>query len=220
VLAAELAAAVGRADWEGVTAAMTDVDLVAPLAESVSWAMYWQPPDEIDQVLAHPEVAGVLRPVARAVTRAPGARWWSSGVELSTQQYVEPVDGRTEGPALSDAAERLAAWRAATAEDERSAAELPADPAANYSGHWWSSPKWPAPVSTTRALPGLGALQLTAIEDWPGWDEVRCWPLTPRRAARPLDQRRLSTTLLASGLSRPQASPLDRARYRYCHFLF
>jgi hypothetical protein len=184
MLAAELAAAVGRADWEAVTAGMSDVDLVAPLAESVAWAMYWQPPDDVDQVLANPEVAGVLRPVARAVTRAPGARWWSSGVELGTQQHLEPVDGTTEGPALSDTAERLAAWLAATAEDERSTAERPADPAADYSGCWWSSPKWPAPVSTTRALPGLGALQLIAVEDWPGWAEVRCWPLAPRRDAR------------------------------------
>jgi hypothetical protein len=85
---------------------------------------------------------------------------------------------------LSGTAELLAAWRAATMEDERSAAERPADPAASYSGYWWSSPKWPSPVSTTRALPGFGPPQLIAIEDWPGWAEVRCWPLRPHRAAR------------------------------------
>jgi len=105
-------------------------------------------------------------------------------VELSTQQQVQPTGGTGERPALSGTAERLAAWRAATIEDERAAAGRPADPAANYSGHWWSTPKWPAPVSTTRALPGLGPLQLTVIEDWPGWAQVRCWPLIPRRAAR------------------------------------
>jgi hypothetical protein len=184
VLAAELAAAAGQTDWEGVTASMTDVALVALLAESVSWAMYWQPPDLVDQALAHPEVAQALRPAAHAVTRAPGMRWWSSGVDLGTQQHVQPVGSTSERPALSGTAGRLAAWRAAVIEDEHAAAERPADPAANYSGHWWSTPKWPTSVSTTRALPGLGPLQLTVIEDWPGWAEVRCWPLTPRRAAR------------------------------------
>jgi hypothetical protein len=39
-------------------------------------------------------------------------------------------------------------------------------------------------ASTTRALPGLGALQLAAKEDWPGWSGVRCWPLRPRRPLR------------------------------------
>ena len=184
-LAAELAAVVGQADWAGVTAGMSDLALLARLAETVTWAMYWQPPDEVDQALAYPEVAETLRPVAHAVARAPGARWWSTGVELSTQQYMEPVGGASEGPALSGAAERLAGWRTATAEDERSAAERPADPAANYSGRWWSSPRWPFPaVSTTRALPGFGPPRLIAIEDWPGWDEVRCGPLAPLRAPR------------------------------------
>ena len=155
VLGAELAAAAGQADWEGVTASMTDAALVALLAESVSWAMYWQPPDLVDQALAHPEVSQALRPVARAVTRAPGTRWWSGGAEVSTQQHVQPTDGASERPTLSGTAELLAAWRAATVEDERAAAERPADPAANYSGHWWSTPKWPAPVPRPGRCPAL-----------------------------------------------------------------
>jgi hypothetical protein len=84
---------------------------------------------------------------------------------------------------LSGAAERLTAWLAGTADDERRAASRPADPAAPYSGYWWSSPR-PGPVATTRVLPGHGPLQLTAAEDWPGWNQVRCWPVTVTRIPR------------------------------------
>jgi hypothetical protein len=183
-LAGELAAAVGQADWHAVVAGMNEVALVGPLAESVTWAMYWQRPDGVDRALAYPEVADALRPVAHAVTAAAAARWWPGGADLGAQQYVAPVEGTGAGPALSGAADRLAAWLAAEAKDEHSAAGRPDDPAANYSGHWWSSPALAGLVSTTRALPGLGALQLRAKEDWPGWDEVRCWPVMPRRVPR------------------------------------
>lgn len=183
-LARELSVAVDQTDWRPVAAGMSDVALVEPLAESVTWAMYWQPPDDVDQALAVPEVAATLRPVARAVTGAPAARWWSSGIDPGTQQYVEPIRDGGDGFALSGAADRLATWRAAAHDEERSAAKLPADVTAPYSGHWWSGPNWTGLVSTTRSVPGFGPLQLAAAEDWPGWAEVRCWPMTPHAAAR------------------------------------
>jgi hypothetical protein len=183
-LAGELAAAVGQRNWHAAVAGMSELALAGALAESVSCAMYWQGPDGEDRALAHPQVAEALRPVAHAVTAAPAARWWPRGIELGAQQYVEPAEGKRGGPALRGAADRLAAWLAAEADDERSAAGRPDDPAANYSGRWWSAPAGSGLVSTTRALPGLGALQLTAKEDWPGWEEVGCWPVTPRRAPR------------------------------------
>jgi hypothetical protein len=183
-LASELAAAVDRTDWASVVADMSDLDLLEPLAESVTSATYWQGPDPEDRALAHPQVADALRPVARAITAAPATRWWSGHLDPGTQQYVESVLGLDEGPPLSGAASRLAAWLAATGDEESSAAERPADPAAPYSGHWWSSPTWAGLADTTRALHGLGPLQLFAMEDWPGWAEVRCWPVTPDRPAR------------------------------------
>jgi hypothetical protein len=184
VLAGELAAAVAPGDWTAVLAAISEAGLAGALAESVTWAMYWQPPDDVDRALAHPEVAHALEPVACAVAGAPAARWWSTGLDLAAQYYVEPPVGDGTGPPLSGAADRLAAWRTEEQERERSAADLPSDPAANYGGNWWSTPATPGVASTTRALPGLGPLKLTAIEDWPGWTEVRCWPLSPSRAPR------------------------------------
>jgi hypothetical protein len=184
-LASELAAAVARADWHFALAGMSEVALVEPLAESVTVAMYWQGPDAVDQALADPEVIGELRPVAHAITGAPGTRWWSTGVDAGTQQYVESPYGRDGKPTWSGAAGQLVTWLAATEDEERSAAGRPADPAAPYSGHWWSSPTGAGLVSTTRALPGLGPLQLYAMEDWPGWEDVRCWPMAmPHRPAR------------------------------------
>jgi len=182
-LAAELGTAVAWADLDAV-AAMSDVALLAAVADSVDTAMYWQPPDAVDQALAHADVAAALRPVAQAATGAPGARWWSGGVELDAQRYVQPVGESGKGLVLSETAGRLAAWLAAEAEDERSAALRPSDPAAPYSGHWWSSPKWSGVASTTRALPDLGAVQLAAMEDSPGQDEMRCWPVKPRQVPR------------------------------------
>src|SRR5262249_13379025 len=160
-LAAELGTAVAWADLDAV-AAMSDGALLAAVADSVDTAMYWQPLDAVDQALAYADVAAALRPVAQAATGAPGARWWSGGAELDAQRYVQPVGESGKGLVLSETAGRLAAWLAAEAEDERSAALRPSDPAAPYSGHWWSSPKWSGVASTTRALPDLGAVQLAA----------------------------------------------------------
>lgn len=106
-LASELAAAVDRADWDSVLADMSDMALVEPLAESVTWAMYWQSPDAVDRALACPGVADGLRSAAHAVTRAPAARWWSAGIDLGIQQYVDAVPGNGGGPPLSGAADRL-----------------------------------------------------------------------------------------------------------------
>lgn len=183
-LASELATAVDQTGWRAVVAGMSELALVELLAESVAAAMYWQPPDLVDRALADRELAALLRPVASAVAGAPAARWWSSGIDLNTQQCVKPSGDGDDGPALSGAAGRLMAWRAAEDDEERSAAARPADPAAPYSGHWWSAPAWAGLVSTARALPGFGPLQLAALEDWPGWTQVRCWPVTPSGQVR------------------------------------
>src|SRR5262249_45877678 len=182
-LAAELGTAVAWADLDAV-AAMSDVASLAAVADSVDTAMDWQAPGGVDQALAHTDVAAALRPVAQAVTGAPGARWWSGGVELDAQRYVQPVGESGKGLVLSETAGRLAAWLAAEAEDERSAALRPSDPAAPYSGHWGASPTWSGGAAPTRALPDLGAVQLAAMEDSPGQDEMRCWPVKLRQVPR------------------------------------
>lgn len=185
-LASELAAAVALTDLDRVVVAASEVALLAPLAESVDAAAYWGSADAEDEALTAPEVADALMPVARAFSAAPAARWWSSPTAVDRQQYVQHLasDRDDDPPRLSGAAAGLAGWRSGTVEDERRAQERPSDPAANYSGHWWSSPVLSSLVSTTRWLPGLGAVGLTLVEDGLGWTDGRCWPLAPRPGSR------------------------------------
>jgi len=185
-LAGELAAAVALTDLDQIAAETTDITLLAPLAESIDAAMYWQGPDAEDEALADPEVAAALMPVARAVCAAPAARWWSSPMAPDRQRYVQHLasDRDDDPPHLSGAAVNLAQWKSDALEDERRAKERPSDPAANYSGYWWSSPVMSMLVSTTRSLPGLGAAGLALVEDSAGWTAARCWPLAPRGGSR------------------------------------
>ncbi len=186
-LAAELAGLAAAADLTALAAATEETSILAPLRGSVDAAMYWQPPDEVDQALAEPRVAEALGPVARAVSGWPAAAWWSSSLSRPSQQFVEVLDpewARGGGPKLAGAAGALTAWRASVVAREREAATLPADPAAPYSGHWWSTPAHAGLVVTSRALPGLGALGLELIEDAPGWHEAACWQLLASDQAR------------------------------------
>src|SRR6266704_3604616 len=181
--AGDLAAAVGLADLAALAAAADELVLVPALADTAAMAMYWQEPDPVDGALRDHRIQNALLPIARAVAQSPAARWWAEPVAREAQRYVEWA-GAGHGPArLSGASGELAAWRSATLAEERSAARRPADPAANWSGHWWSAPAHSRLAATTRALPGLGAVGLALVEDGPGWTKARCQPVRPRPAA-------------------------------------
>jgi hypothetical protein len=187
-LADELNALVTAADLDAIAAQAGDADLLEPVAEAVTWAMYWQPSASWQRPLASDDIEAVLEPVARAVTAAPATRWWPGPMEAGRQQYAQFLQVE-EGmsfppPEFSGAEAKLSSWRAKTLADERQSARLPADPAANYSGSWWSTPAMSGLVATTRTVPGLGALRLSLVEDSMGWTEARCWPLVPRPGAR------------------------------------
>ena len=113
------------------------------------------------------------------IDRRPG-----EGAPESPHRFVEWVGGRDAAPQLGATAEKLAAWDADTLDDERSAHDRPTDPAASYSGHWWSTPAIHGLISTTRALPGIGAVGLALVEDNWAWTDARCWPHRPRSDAR------------------------------------
>jgi hypothetical protein len=189
-LGTELAAAVAATDLDSLAATTDPVGLLKPLTASVEAAMYWQPADGIDDELASPDVADRLIAVARAVTRAPAAAWWSTPVDRDNQYYAQfladdEATGRTDdAPDVTGAAAKLAEWLAETLDDEHRAAKRPADPAANWSGNWWSTPIGSGLVSTTRSLPGLGAAELPLQEDSLGRTGADCWPLRPDPAAR------------------------------------
>jgi hypothetical protein len=129
-LTRELAASVALTDLDSIAATADELVLLAALVQPVETAMYWQEPDDEDQALADQAVWEALLPVARAVTAAPAARRWPAPVATGHQRYVEWLGGDDYSPALTGVSGELAAWRAATAEDELSARERPEDPAA------------------------------------------------------------------------------------------
>jgi hypothetical protein len=180
----ELADCVARTDLDSTVVRAGQLTLLAALVEPVQTAMYWQAPDDDDYALSAREVRDALLPVAQAVTIAPEARWWTSPVAANNQRYVEWLGEPRSPLALTAIATELAAWRTATIEDERSAQERPEDPSARWSGHWWSAPVPSQIPSTTRSIPGLGAVGLALVED--GFDQrnARCWPVAPRLGTR------------------------------------
>jgi len=149
------------------------------LDESVSGAMYWQPPHPEDVVSADPEVVAALRPVADAVVVAPAAAWWSTPVDLAALRYTCRHDADPPSPpVLLGARERLRRWRAETvADDRRAARERPVDLEASYSGLWWSTPAMAQLVTTTRPLPRLGSAALAWEEDSFGQGSAAVWSM-------------------------------------------
>ena len=162
--------------------------LLDALLASVDQARYWQPPDDADHVLAEPEVAAALLPVAEAVVQAPGASWWTEGMAASDQHVVAwPWEGETAAPSVTGARSGLLQWRTDTLLDD--ALDRPADPTAPYSGSWWSTPVFSGVPVTTRARPGVAVdrtapVGLLLVEDEMGWETARSWPVQPPPAAR------------------------------------
>ncbi len=182
----DLVRALHAVDAGAVMAWRDPIAFVEAVDQTVSHAMYWQPPDEQDVAAADPDVVEALRPIAAAVASAPAAAWWSSPLDLHGLRYVSWIDGQDAStPVLAGAAERLQRWREQTLEDDRDAAlNRPADPVAPFSGRWWSTPAMASLVTTTRAIPGLGAVELAWREDSPGQREALIWPLMAIRSAR------------------------------------
>ncbi|WP_243790917.1 hypothetical protein [Saccharopolyspora gloriosae] len=167
-----------------------DVDFLAsweesafldPLAESVDRARYWQEPDEVDRALALPDVRRALVPTARAIASAPAVQRWFEPIDLGRQFHAEFA--HTGPPGTGRAAKALADWRTSTVEDERRARNRPADPAAPFSGFWWSSPTGEV-VDSTCAPHGMGPLGLCLVEDDFGPEEAWCRSVRPTGAPR------------------------------------
>jgi hypothetical protein len=177
--------ALGAIDPTPVYAWRDPLPFVEPMDWSVSNAMYWQPPHEQDVVAADPGVIAALRPVADAVAAAPASAWWNAPVDLAALRYTSRFDAGHPPwpPTLTGARERLHRWRAGVLEEDHAAAtDRPADPAALFSGCWWSTPAMASLVTTTRPLSGLGSIGLAWEEDSFGTASI-CAELTPTHPA-------------------------------------
>ncbi|MEV0360356.1 hypothetical protein AB0H71_30300 [Nocardia sp. NPDC050697] len=145
---------------------VTPVGLRWALADAVDSARYWQEPEGKDVLAATEPVRRELRRVAEHIARSPHTDWWTTGPAATAQCTVWSwgVDGPGHPvPAASTLAEQLRSWRKRTvAEEERAARERPADPTANFSAVWWSTPPT---RSSTRQLPGGTPAELWFVED-------------------------------------------------------
>jgi hypothetical protein len=174
-------------DWTDPLAFADPMDL------AVSSAMGWQEPHPDDVISRAAPVVAALGPIAEAVVSAAGASWWPSTVDLDALRYTSRFDRHDNrrppvDPIPGDNPTRLARWRAAEMQtNQRDRQLLSADPAANYSGHWWSIPALSGLISTTRQLPGLGAIKLIWEEDSPGETDALVWPMTVTRTPRVLE---------------------------------
>lgn len=175
---------VGAGDLEIALAA---VDMPMPTAEllrfalamSVDNARYWQPPDGTDVLAAAPELMPVLERVAEVIAASPHAAWWTTPVDLDDQWALAwEGDGIPDADTDADATRAtLATWRTTMREnEERWQRERAADPAARWSGDWWSTPP-SSLIHTTRSLLGEGPAELWFVEDGFGWDSAVATPV-------------------------------------------
>lgn len=166
---------------------VTPEAFIGAVGESVDNAMYWQPPDDEDTLAAAPDLREALRPIAEALTRAPGTAWWTDSVDSDCQlvpDYYVPGEPPV-APELSGTAAKLYDWRKSTIEDDhRAQRERPADPAANYGGYWWSAPSDAGLPRTTRALPSGIAVHMIWEEDAVDPERAAVWTTRARTGAR------------------------------------
>ncbi|WP_156760371.1 hypothetical protein [Microbacterium karelineae] len=148
---------------------VTSRALLLCLRRSVDMARYWQGPDGEDLLAATAPMRAALRRVAEHVAASAETAWWRSPVDERTQSAVQ-WEGQ---PPTHVPAEPLAILRAARTDDiekeQRAARERPADPAAPFSGEWWSRPTWDIP-SSTREIADGGPAGLWLVEDSLGWE--------------------------------------------------
>lgn len=143
--------------------------LLHALIASVDAARYWQEPDGFDVLASLPELREALHRIAQHLAAAPAARWWGSGVaaEQYAISWLESPDHPRPAAAVivQGADETLRRWSERTsAIEERARRERPADPAARWSGEWWSMPP-EALLHSTRALGTAGPVGLHLVED-------------------------------------------------------
>ena len=181
----ELVRVLGSPDAIAAAESAGPSGLLAGLAEAVNSACYWQEPDETDELLLKPPVLTALGEVANSLSGSLAAWLRPSSVALDRQCFVQWTDEhKLQPPSLTASAEKRARWKASTIADERQAADRPRDPAAHWSGRWWSTPALSDLVTTTRSITGLGATKLMLVEDSLGWKRALVWSLTPASGSR------------------------------------
>lgn len=151
---------------------VTATSLRFALVDAVDTARYWQEPEGEDILVATEPMRRELRRIAEHIARSPHVQWWATTL-VDTEQWSvgwndpHAVDAGKQTRSIPAVAQQLCTWREETVESEaRAQRTRPLDPAANFSGWWWSNPSVP---STARALFDGTPAELWFVEDSMGW---------------------------------------------------
>lgn len=139
------------------------------LFRAVDSARYWQEPDGRDVLAAAAEMRVPLRRVAEHLAASPHTVWWGEPVAARSQWAVN-WEGGSPSTGVTDPIAVLRAAGDREIEEERIARrDRTEDPAANFSGNWWSRPPWELPSSARELFDGSPA-KLWFVEDSLGWE--------------------------------------------------
>jgi hypothetical protein len=153
---------------QGTFPEVTAVALRSALADAVDAARYWQDPDGEDILVDAKPVRGELLRVAEHIARSTHALWWTTPAATDQWSVSWSEDGTDSVD--STTAELLRDYRDRTAAQEvRAERDRPADPSANWSGWWWSTP--PTRCSSRLQFDGTPA-GLWFVEDSMGWERA------------------------------------------------
>lgn len=147
-----------------------ELSLMRALAASVDSARPWQDPDTEDVFLALPELAEPVRRVAEWIAALNAPDWMTA--PLADAQWLVDFDEPESDETPSD---ETPSDEPENVDSPASARPTSADALAEWrtdghpgGGHWWCTPPWPL-RRTTSARPGLGPVELWAVEDTFGW---------------------------------------------------
>lgn len=129
------------------------------LADSVAFAMYWQEPDGVDRILSDPPIAQTLSAID---THPLLALLDAQSTELFAVRWRHPG-----APEPGDLDSVLSEWLEGVKNSvTRAEQERPSDPAAPWSGTWWSTP--PRQVYSSGGMTAAGVpAMLSYVEDGP-----------------------------------------------------
>lgn len=167
---------------------LTERILLEALGCMVNAARYWQAPDGEDALAASAAMRRALHRIAAHLLNSPLTHWWTAPMDPSGQWSVDFVDDPPHPPAESiTSALAFDQWHESVIEEERRAkTDRPSDPAANFSGSWWSRPPYALSKSTSD-LPGQGPWGLNLVEDAFHWEEASVTKLSVLTGARILE---------------------------------
>lgn len=139
------------------------------LSRSVDMARYWQEPDGEDVLAGTEPMREALGRVAEHVAASTETAWWRTPVAERSQRSVQwDDDPPIEIP--KNPGEVLVAARSTDVTAEQDASrQRPKDPAAPWSGEWWSRPSTQMPSSARELFDGSPA-GVWLVEDSLGWE--------------------------------------------------